>query len=76
LGCAAILLRISTILRYRKAIHFEGMYFTGSVRIHILACADFRFSPIPLKKSAMRVARRRQVVFDDPDHLGRWPRPR
>src|SRR5437773_9973780 len=47
LGCAAILLRISTILRCRKVIHSEGTYFTGSVRVHIVrvhvsTCADFR----------------------------------
>jgi len=42
LGCAAILLRISTILRCRKVIHSEGTYFTGSVRVHISTCADFR----------------------------------
>jgi hypothetical protein len=34
LGCAAILLRISTILSCRKVINSEGMYFTGSVRVH------------------------------------------
>src|SRR6266404_3174801 len=45
LACAAILMRISTILRYRKVIHSEGMYFTGSVRVRI--CADFRFWHIP-----------------------------
>jgi len=38
-------MRISTILRYRKVIHSEGMYFTGSVRVRI--CADFRFWHIP-----------------------------
>ena len=45
LGCAAILLRISTILRFQNVIHSEGMCFTGSVRVHISACADFRFWP-------------------------------
>jgi hypothetical protein len=42
----AILRTISTILRCRKVIHSEGMSFTGSVRIHISACADLRFWPI------------------------------
>jgi len=56
LGCAAIPLRISSILRSRKVIHSEGMYFTGSVRVHISACADFRFWPMLLKKSLMSSA--------------------
>jgi RimJ/RimL family protein N-acetyltransferase len=33
-GCAAILRRISTILRFRKAIRCEGTCCTGAVRIH------------------------------------------
>jgi hypothetical protein len=45
LGCAAILLRISTILRFQKVIHSEGMYFTDSIRVHISACPDFRCRP-------------------------------
>jgi len=28
----------SIIVHRRKIIHSEGMYFTGSVRIHISAC--------------------------------------
>jgi len=43
--CTAILLTISTILGCRKVIHCEGMSFTGSVRVHISACADFRLWP-------------------------------
>jgi len=35
LGCAAIPLKISTILPYRIIIHSEGMYFIGWIRIHI-----------------------------------------
>jgi hypothetical protein len=42
LGCAAILLRISTIMHCQKVIHSEGTYFTGSIRVHISAGADFR----------------------------------
>jgi Acetyltransferase (GNAT) domain len=42
LGCAAILLRISTILRCQKVIRSKSMYFTGSVRVHISPCDDFR----------------------------------
>ena len=42
-GCAAILLRILTILRCRKVIHSEGMYFTASIWVNISACAEFRF---------------------------------
>jgi hypothetical protein len=49
LGCAAILLRISTILRCQKVIRSGGMYFTGSVRIHISACDDFRLCSARLR---------------------------
>jgi len=42
LGCTAILLKISTILRCQKVILSEGMYSTDSVRVHILASAEFR----------------------------------
>ena len=47
LECATILLKISTTLRFQKVIRSEGMYFTGSLRGQMLACADFRSGPDP-----------------------------
>jgi hypothetical protein len=42
LGMRRILLMILTILRCRKVIHSEDMYFTSSLGSHISVCADFR----------------------------------
>jgi hypothetical protein len=42
LACAAILPRISTIVRCPKVIRSEGTYYTGSVGLHFAACDDFR----------------------------------
>src|SRR5205085_154634 len=58
LGCAGILLRISTILRFQKVIHSEGMSFTGSARLHISACADFRLLARRKEKEAHHVRSR------------------